>query len=77
MNVQDSCNKSIKHENAWFYLFAIDKTQQYTDSAAIPKPPPFLADLTKQDKQNNNIQSQNAAVQTAVTVHAAKHTSGN
>lgn len=64
--------------NSWFHLFTIDKTQQYADSTVIPKPPPFLADLTtKQDKQNNNIQSHNTAVQTTVTVHVAKHTSGN
>lgn len=44
----------------------------------IPKPPPFLADLMKQDKQNNNnIQNQNAAIQTKATVHVAKQTSGN
>lgn len=43
----------------------------------IPKPPPLMNDLLKQDKQNNNVQSQNAAIQTTVTVHVAKQTSGN
>lgn len=56
----------------------IDKKQQYADIGSIPKPPPFLADLTKLDKQNNNVQSQIATVQqtTTATVHVTKQNSG-
>lgn len=48
-----------------------------TDSGIIPKPPPFLGDLTKLDKQNNNVQTQHTAIQTTATVHVAKTASGN
>ncbi|XP_031641238.1 epidermal growth factor receptor kinase substrate 8-like protein 2 [Contarinia nasturtii] len=61
----------------WIRNKHIDKKQQYTDSN-IPKPPPFLGDITKQDKQNNNnIKSLNAAVQTIATIHVPKQTTDN
>lgn len=47
------------------------------ESGIIPKPPPFLSDLTKIDKQNNIVQIQHAAIQTTATVHVAKQSSGN
>lgn len=40
----------------------------------IPKPPPFIHDLTKQDSQNNNLQhQQSVAVQTVTTTAATVH----
>lgn len=54
----------------------IDKKVQSVDEVGfIPKPPPFIHDLTKQDKQNNNLQhqQQSVAVQTTTaTVHVPK-----
>lgn len=53
------------------------KVQNKVDSNGfIPKPPPFIHDLTKQDRQNNNLQHhQSVAVQTTTTtatVHVPK-----
>lgn len=47
----------------------VDKKVQNVDNVGfIPKPPPFIHDLTKQDKQNNNLQhQQSVAVQTTAT----------
>lgn len=56
----------------------VDKKVQTVDNVGfIPKPPPFIHDLTKQDKQNNNLQhqQQSVAVQTTTTtatVHVPK-----
>lgn len=56
------------------------KVQSVNDVGFIPKPPPFIHDLTKQDKQNNNLQhqQQSVAVQTTTTtatVHVPKQQS--
>lgn len=57
----------------------IQKVQNVDNVGFIPKPPPFIHDLTKQDKQNNNLQhQQSVAVQTTTTtatVHVPKQQS--
>lgn len=62
------------------YHVHVDKKVQSVDNVgSIPKPPPFIHDLTKQDKQNNNLQhQQSVAVQTTTitaTVHVPKQQS--
>lgn len=59
------------------------KLQTTEDVVIIPKPPPFNDLIMKQDKQNNNLQSQpipsvqSTAVQTTATVHVPRQqTSG-
>lgn len=67
------------HRRRFYHRQRADKKVQSVDNAGfIPKPPPFIHDLTKQDKQNNNLQHQQQSVgvqTTTATVHVPKQQS--
>lgn len=46
---------SVKTSN---YNFFLEKPPATVPSTVIPKPPPFLTELTSQDKRNNNVITQ-------------------